>query len=81
VALARGDRTGALALFTDARALQAENPEGEAFVRRQFRDRWQRRERTPEDEAFIAVFPGLGEIRERYRKLFGAVDAPAPAAP
>ena len=80
-ALARGDRAGALALFQEARALQAENPEGEAFVRRHFRDRWLRRESTPEDEGFVAVFPVLGEIRERYRKLFGAVDAPAPAAP
>jgi len=79
--LARGDRAGALALFKEARALQAENPEGEAFVRRHFRDRWLRRETTPEDEGFVAIFPYLGEIRERYRKLFGAVDTPALAAP
>jgi tetratricopeptide (TPR) repeat protein len=81
VALARGDRAGALALFKDARALQDDNPEGEEFVRRHFRDRWLRRESSPEDDGFVAVFPSLGEIRERYRKLFGAVDAPAPAAP
>jgi tetratricopeptide (TPR) repeat protein len=80
-ALARGDRAGALSRFKEARALQAENPEGEAFVRRYFRDRWLRRESTPEDEAFVSMFPLLGDIRERYRKLFGAVDAPAPAAP
>jgi hypothetical protein len=79
--LARGDRAGALALFKEARALQAENPEGEAFVRRHFRDRWLRRESTPEDEGFVSLFPILGEVRERYRKLFGAVDTPAPAAP
>jgi tetratricopeptide (TPR) repeat protein len=80
-ALARGDRVGALALLTEARALQSENPEGEAFVRRHFRDRWLRRESAPEDEGFVAVFPALGEIRERYRKLFGAVDSPGPAVP
>jgi len=81
VSLARGDRAGALAEFKRARALQAENPEGEAFVRHYFRDRWLRRESTPEDEGFVAVFPALGEILERYRKLFGAVDAPTPVAP
>lgn len=80
-ALARGDRAGALALFTAARALQSENPEGEAFVRRHFRDRWLRRENAPEDEGFVAVFPVLGEVRERYRKLFSAGDNPATAAP
>ncbi len=57
VALARGDRTGALALFREARALQPENPEGEAFVRRHFRDRWLRRESTPEDEAVHRCLP------------------------
>ena len=80
-ALARGDRAGALALFREARALQPDNPEGEAFVRRHFRDRWLRRETAPEDQDFIAVFPFLGELRERYRKLYGAVDTPAAAAP
>jgi tetratricopeptide (TPR) repeat protein len=80
-ALASGDRAGALALFREARALQPENPEGEAFVRRHFRDRWLRRESAPEDEGFVAVFPVLGEIREHYRKLFSAVDTPAPVAP
>jgi len=78
-ALARGDRAGALALFRAARALQSDNPEGEAFVRRHFRDRWLRREIASEDEGFIVAFPVLGEVRERYRKLFGAVDAPAMA--
>jgi peroxiredoxin/Flp pilus assembly protein TadD len=74
-ALARGDLAAALALFTAARALQADNPEGEAFVRRYFRDRWMRREQVAEEEGFIAVFPALGETRERYRKLYGAATA------
>lgn len=81
VTLARADRAGALALFREGRALQAENPEGEAFVRRHFRDRWLRRESSPEDDGFVAVFPSLVEVRESYRKLFGTVDAPAAAAP
>jgi peroxiredoxin/Flp pilus assembly protein TadD len=71
-ALARGDHAAALVLFTAARALQVDNPEGEAFVRRHFRDRWMRREQVAEEEGFIALFPALGEMRERYRKLFGA---------
>jgi hypothetical protein len=50
-------------------------------VRRHFRDRWLRRESALEDDGFVAIFPMLGEVRERYRKLFGAVDTPAPAAP
>jgi tetratricopeptide (TPR) repeat protein len=72
VALARGDRAAALALFREARALQPDNVEGEAAVTRTFRDRWQRRETLPEEEGFVAVFPALGEMRERYRRLFGA---------
>ena len=78
VALARGDYAGALAQFQAARALQAVNPEGESFVRRHFRDRWMRRETVPEEEGFITAFPALGETRERYRKLFGSADSPAP---
>jgi peroxiredoxin len=79
--LARGDYAGSLAWFASARTLQAENIEGESFVRRHFRDRWMRRETIPGEEGFIAAFPALGEIRERYRKLFGAAGSPAPAAP
>ena len=80
-ALARGERASARALFEAARALQADNPEGEAFVRRHFRERWLRRESSPDDDGFVALFPALGELRERYRKLFGAVDSPPAAAP
>jgi tetratricopeptide (TPR) repeat protein len=71
-ALARGEHAAALGLFREARALQPENPEGEAFVRRYFRERWMRRETVPEEDGFIEVFPALGEVRERFRKLFGA---------
>lgn len=78
-ALARGERAGALALLRAALALQPVNPEGEAALRRHFRERWQRRESGPEDDAFVAAFPFLAETRERYRRLFGAV--PAAAAP
>jgi thioredoxin-like negative regulator of GroEL len=78
VALARGDRAAALALFKDARAIQAANLEGETFVRRYFRDRWMRRETSPEDDAFVAVFPALGEMRERFRNLYGAPKVAAP---
>jgi peroxiredoxin/Tfp pilus assembly protein PilF len=81
VSLARGDHAGALVQFTSARALQAANIEGESSVRRHFRDRWMRRETVPEEEGFIAAFPSLGEVRERYRKLFGAAGSTAPAAP
>lgn len=77
-ALARGDRAGALALFRDARRLQADNLEGEARVRRHFRERWMRREAFPEDDGYAALFPALAEMRERYRRLFGAAAAPAP---
>lgn len=78
VALARGDRAAALELFKEGRALQPDNPEGEAFVLRHFRERWMRRETVPDEEGFIAVFPDLGVMRERYRKLFGAAGAPLP---
>ena len=81
VTLARGDSAGALALFRSARALQAVNPEGESFVRRHFRDRWMRRETVPEEEGFVAAFSSLGEVRDRYRKLFGAAGGSAPATP
>ena len=76
-ALARGDRAAALALFREARALQPGNPEGEAFVRRHFRERWMRRETVPDEDGFIEVFPELGEVRERFRKLYGASGAAA----
>jgi tetratricopeptide (TPR) repeat protein len=81
VTLARGDYAAALVQFQAARALQAANPEGESFVRRHFRDRWMRRETVPEEEGFIATFPDLAEIRNRYRKLFGAAGGAAPTAP
>lgn len=71
-ALARGERAAALGFFREARALQPENLEGEAFVRRHFRERWMRRETVAEEGGFIEVFPELGEMRERFRKLFGA---------
>lgn len=77
VALSRSDRAAALELFRAARAAQSGNPEGEAFVRRHFRDRWLRRESVPEEDGFVALFPALGETRERYRKLFGAASTPA----
>jgi peroxiredoxin len=70
--LARGERAAALALFREARTLQPQNPEGEAFVRRHFRERWMRRETVPEEDGFVEVFPDLGEVRERFRKLYGA---------
>jgi tetratricopeptide (TPR) repeat protein len=76
-ALARGERAAALGLLKEARALQPENPEGEAFVRRYFRERWMRRETVPEEDGFIEVFPALGEMRERFRKLFGAAGTAA----
>ena len=76
-ALARGEHAAALALFREARALQPENLEGEAFVRRHFRERWMRRETVPGEDGFIEVFPDLGEVRERFRRLFGASDAAA----
>ena len=72
VALARGDRAAALPLFKAALVLQPSNTEGEAYVRKHFRDRWMRRETTPEDDAFVAAFPALGEMRERFRNLFEA---------
>lgn len=77
VTLARGDRAAALAFFRDALALQPSNPEGEAFVRKHFRDRWMRRETATEDDAYAAAFPALAEVRERFRNLF---DAPTGAA-
>lgn len=77
-ALARGDRDEALGLFKQARALQRDNPEGEAFVLRHFRGRWMRRENVPGEDGFVALFPALGEMRESYRRLFGAPGA-APA--
>jgi peroxiredoxin len=79
VALARGDAAAALPLLREARALQPANPEGEAYVRRFFRDRWMRRERVPGEEAFLEVFPELVETRTRYRGLFGAAGEAAPA--
>jgi tetratricopeptide (TPR) repeat protein len=76
-ALARGDYPGALASFKAARALQLDNLEGEGYVRRHYRDRWMKRETVPEEDGFIAVFPPLGELRDRYRKLFGAAGGAA----
>lgn len=78
VALARGERAAALGLFREARALQPDNPEGEAFVRRHFRERWLRREVVPEEDGFVDLFPALGELRERYRGLYGAGGGAAP---
>ncbi len=77
-ALARGDAAAALGLLTQARALRPEHPEGEAFVKRHLRARWQRRESVPGEDGFVALFPALGELRERYRRLFNASGA-APA--
>ena len=77
-ALARDGHAAALGLFREARALQPDNPEGEAFVRRHFRERWLRRETVPEEDGFVVVFPALGELRERYRGLYGAGGGAAP---
>lgn len=79
VALERGKFSEAIALLRKARDLQADNPEGEAFVTRYFRNRWMRRETVPEEDAFLAVFPVLGKLRERYRKLFDAAATDAAA--
>lgn len=81
VALARGDAAAALGLFRAAVALQPANPEGEASVRRFFRERWLRREAVPEEDGFVEVFPALGEVRQRYRKLYDAVAAPTGGGP
>jgi len=71
-ALASGESAAALGLLREARVLQPENPEGEAFLRRYFRERWLRRETIPDEDGFVGLFPDLGEMRERFRRLFGA---------
>jgi tetratricopeptide (TPR) repeat protein len=76
-ALASGENAAALGLLREARALQPENPEGEAFLRRHFRERWLRRETVPDEDGFVGLFPDLGEMRERFRKLFGAAGSAA----
>ena len=46
-------------------------------MRRYVRERWMRRETVPDEDGFIEVFPELGEVRERFRKLYGASGAAA----
>jgi tetratricopeptide (TPR) repeat protein len=81
VELARGDRPGALELFAQARALQPDNPEGEAAVSRHFRDRWMRGETPPDEDAYVALFPALGAARAAYRKLAAPRSGGEPEAP
>ena len=57
---ARGSRRGSLHCSRRPRALQAENPEGEAFIRRHFRDRWLRRESTARGRGVYRDFSVLG---------------------
>jgi len=56
-----------------ARVLQPEgNAEAQAAVMQHFRELWLRRESAPEEEGFARVFPALADLRERYRRLYGA---------
>ena len=76
MALARGDHRARSRCSSRRRALQPENLEAAAFVRRHFRDRCLRRRAVPEEEGFVKIFPALAEIKERYRRVF----APRPPA-
>jgi Tfp pilus assembly protein PilF/peroxiredoxin len=82
VALARGEHREALRLMQQASRMQPQNLEATALMLRHYRDRCQRRLPLPEEEGFVAVFPALAELRERYCRLFAprpqATEAPAP---
>lgn len=70
VALARGDRRGALAAFDSAARLQPENLEAAAIVLRHYRDSCLRQEAFEEEAGYLKIFPALAEIKERYCRVF-----------
>jgi len=74
VALAEGDPAAAGPLLEEGAALLPENPEGEAFVRGWFRERWARGEEVPGEDGFVAALPRLGDLRDRYRALRRVAD-------
>jgi tetratricopeptide (TPR) repeat protein len=74
VGLARGEIGEALEWMSRAFALQPQNAEAEAWLRRYLKGVWLRGESEPMEDDLVALFPSLGEMRDRYRKMFSAGD-------
>lgn len=70
VSLARGDIAGALEKMEEAAALRPAPLEAEALVRKYLVGIWLRGESDPREEGFLALFPSLSDLRDRYRRLF-----------
>jgi len=77
VGLARGEIEEALEWMSRAFALQPQNAETEAWLERHLKGFWLRGESAPMEDDLVALFPSLGETRDRYRKMFSA-GAPGP---
>jgi tetratricopeptide (TPR) repeat protein len=70
VALSLDDAGGALEKMEAASALTPRLPEAEARVRTYLVGIWMRGDSAPREEGFLALFPSLTDLRDRYRKLF-----------
>jgi peroxiredoxin/Flp pilus assembly protein TadD len=68
--LARNDVPGALAHLEKAAAASPVNVEAEALVKDFLRAAWRGGSPVPEEGRLVALFPSLGEMRNRYRNLF-----------
>jgi tetratricopeptide (TPR) repeat protein len=77
VGLSRGETGEALEWMKRAYALQPQNAEAEAWLRRHLTGIWLRGESAPLEDDLVALFPSLAELRDRYRRMFNA-GTPAP---
>jgi hypothetical protein len=70
VALSRNDGAGAAAAMKEASSLQSANLEAASYLRRHLVSYWRRGSPAPSEEELVPLFPGLAELRDRYRIMF-----------
>jgi peroxiredoxin len=70
VALSRDDWPGAAAAMKEASSLQPANLEAASYLRSHLVSYWRRGSPAPSEDDLVLLFPGLEELRDRYRRMF-----------
>jgi peroxiredoxin/Flp pilus assembly protein TadD len=70
VSLSEGNVGEALEWMREASAIQPASAEAEAALRMYLTKAWLRRESVSFEEDLLSLFPSLGELRERYQRMF-----------
>jgi peroxiredoxin len=70
VALSRNDGPAAAAAMKNASSLQPANLEAASHLRRYLVSHWRRGSPAPSEDDLVPLFPGLEELRDRYRRMF-----------